>query len=82
MSDIYKETVLIYTGSIMIAKGLSAMLSDMGIVAIERNDTATGNMSGFSMGLLDQVRLYIRQDELDRAKDQIQAYLDSLDSEE
>lgn len=78
----YKESVLIFTGPMIIAKGLSAMLRDMDIIAMERNDTATGNMSGFSMGLIDQVRLYIRQDELDRSKDQIKAYLESLDSEE
>ncbi|MFT5077998.1 MAG: hypothetical protein ACI825_000133 [Planctomycetota bacterium] len=77
-----EQTVRIYTGPAMIANGLKARLLDMDISAIEKDDHQSGITSGFAIGVPNQVRLFIRQEELDRAKDMIDAYLNEIGEKE
>ena len=77
-----EQTVRIYTGPAMIANGLKARLLDMDISAIEKDDHQRGITSGFAIGVPNQVRLFIRQEELDRAKDMIDAYLNEIGEKE
>lgn len=73
-----KETTRIYTGPAMIANGLKARLLDMGISPIEKNDHQSGITGGFAIGVPNQVRLFIRNEELDRAQEMIDSYLEEL----
>ncbi len=73
-----EQTTRIYTGPSMIANGLKARLLDMGISPIEKNDHQSGITGGFAIGVPNQVRLFIRKEELERAKDVIDSYLKEL----
>ena len=76
--DSQEQTVRIYTGPAMIANGLKARLLDIGISPIEKDDHQSGITGGFAIGVPNQVRLFIRQEELDRAKDMIDTYISDL----
>jgi len=73
-----EQTTRIYTGPAMIANGLKARLLEMGISPIEKDDHQSGITGGFAIGVPNQVRLFIRNEELDRAKDMIDNYLEEL----
>ncbi len=82
MKEDSRQTVLIYTGTSLIAKGLVYRLNEIGITPIEKNDMVSALRSGFAIGLNDQVRLFIRQDELNRAQNIIEQYLEEVGEEE
>ena len=69
-----KKTVRIYTGPTMIAKGLIARLNHLGISPIVKDDHHSGITGGFSTGVPNQVRLFLRKEELDTAKSMINEY--------
>lgn len=70
-----EETVRIFTGPAMIANGLKARLQEIGILPIEKDDHQSGITGGFAIGVPNQVRLFIRQEELDKAQDIIDTYI-------
>ena len=59
MIDKEHETVRIYTGPVMLVKGLVARLNELGISPIERNDNESSIQAGFTIGVPGQVMLYI-----------------------
>ena len=69
-----KKTVRIYTGPTMIANGLVARLNHLGISPIVKDDHQSGITGGFSTGVPNQVRLFIRNEQLDTAKSMINEY--------
>lgn len=69
-----KKTVRIYTGPTMIASGLVARLNHLGISPIVKDDHQSGITGGFSTGVPNQVRLFIRNEQLDTAKSMINEY--------
>lgn len=74
-----EQTIRIYTGPAMIANGLKARLLEMGISPIEKDDHQSGITSGFAIGVPNQVRLFIRNEEHELAKDVIDNYLKEID---
>ena len=78
MSQYKNETTRIYTGPAMIAKGLVSRLNELGISPIERNDNESSIQAGFTVGVPGQVMLYIRNDDLPRAQETIDAYLKEI----
>lgn len=82
MKDTSKQSVLIFTGSSMIARGLSIRLNEIGITPIEKDDMTSALRSGFAVGVLNQVRLFIRQDELEIARKVIEDYFEEIGEEE
>jgi hypothetical protein len=64
MSENKEETVRIYTGSDMIATGLVARLEEVNITPILRDDQQSGVMFGSGTKFDDQVRVFVRKDEL------------------
>ena len=78
MSDNLKETTRIYTGPVMIVKGLVARLNDLGISPIERNDNDSSIQAGFTIGVPGQVMVYIRKDEMPIAEATIAEYLEQI----
>jgi hypothetical protein len=78
MSNKEHETLRIYTGPVMLVKGLVARLNALGISPIERNDNESSIQAGFTIGVPGQVMLYIRKDELPIAKGTIDTYLKEI----
>ncbi|MGJ8665739.1 MAG: hypothetical protein ACSHW7_05190 [Patiriisocius sp.] len=70
-----KETVRIFTDPAMIGQGLIARLNELGISPIVKDDHQSGITGGFAAGIPNQVRLFIRQEELSKSKKIIDAYL-------
>lgn len=64
MSDNLEETVRIYTGSDIFAEALVGRLKEAGITPILRDDQQSGVMFGSGNKFDDQVRIFVRQDEL------------------
>ncbi len=75
MSDNTEETVRIYTGSDMIATGLVVRLEEVNITPILRDDEQSGVMFGSGTKFDDQVRVFVRKDELAIAQPIVDAYL-------
>ncbi|GEQ86611.1 hypothetical protein ULMS_21190 [Patiriisocius marinistellae] len=73
--DLEKETVRIFTGPAMIGQGLIARLNDLGISPIVKDDHQSGITGGFATGVPNQVRLFIRREELEKSKELIELYL-------
>jgi hypothetical protein len=73
-----QETVRIYTGPAMVGNGLIARLNEIGISPIVRDDHHSGITGGFSTGVPNQVRLFIRNEELDKSKTMINEYLEEV----
>lgn len=82
MKDTSKQSVLIFTGSRMIARGLSIRLNEIGIMPIEKDDMASALRGGFATEIPNQVRLFIRQDELEEAREIIEDYFEEIAEEE
>lgn len=80
--DETKKTVRIYTGPALVAKGLIARLNEINIEPIIKDDHQSGITGGFAMGIPNQVRLFIRQEELDQSRDLIENYLKGIDEPE
>lgn len=79
MSENKEETVRIYTGSDMIATGLVARLEDANITPILRDDQQSGVMFGSGTKFDDQVRIFVRKDELAIAQPIVDAYLKEIE---
>lgn len=77
-----KETVRIFTGPAMIGQGLVARLNEIGISPIVKNDHQSGITGGFAIGVPNQVRLFIRNEELKISKNVINEYLQEVGEEQ
>ncbi len=75
MSNNTEETVRIYTGSDILAEALVGRLEDAGITPILRDDEQSGVMFGSGSKFDDQVRVFVRKDELAVAQPIVDAYL-------
>jgi hypothetical protein len=75
MSKKTEETVRIYTGSDILAEALVGRLEDAGITPILRDDEQSGVMFGSGSKFDDQVRIFVRKDELAVAQPIVDAYL-------
>ena len=81
MSATNEETIRIYTGSMMIAQGLRSALNEIGIEPIIKDDHQSGITSGFATGVPGQVRMFIRKEELAKAKTLITDYLREIEEQ-
>ncbi len=75
MTDNKEETVRIYTGSDIMAEALVGRLKDANITPILRDDQQSGVMFGTGNKFDDQVRIYVRQDELAIAQPIVDTFL-------
>lgn len=80
MSDNNGESVRIYTGPTLMAKGLVARLNEIGISPIERNDHDSSVNAGFAFGVANQTMLFVRKDELMKAQNTIDEFLEETES--
>ena len=77
-----EETVRIYTGSDIIATGLVNRLEAVNITPILRDDQQSAIMFGSGNKFDDQVRVFVREDELAVAQPIVDAYLKEIGEEE
>ena len=75
------ETLRIYTGPTLIAKGLVARLNEIGISPIERNDHDSSLRAGFTMSIANQTMIFIRKDEMEKAKETIDRFLKEIEED-
>ncbi len=64
MSENTEKTVRIYTGSDIMAEALVGRLKEVDITPILRDDEQSGVMFGSGSKFDDQVRVFVRKDEL------------------
>lgn len=74
MSDNLEETVRIYTGSDIMAEALVGRLKEADITPILRDDEQSGVMFGSGSKFDDQVRIFVRKNELDIAQPIVDAF--------
>ncbi len=75
MSENTEETVRIYTGPDLVAEALVGRLEEANITPILREDQQSGVMFGSGNNYSDQVRIFVRQDELAIAQPIVDAFL-------
>lgn len=72
------ETIRIFTGPTLVAKGLVARLNEIGISPIERNDHDSSLRAGFTMSIANQTMVFIRKDEMEKAQETIDEFLQEI----
>ena len=82
MSDNTEETVRIYTGPILIAEALVGRLQEINIVPIVRDDQQNAVMFGSGSNYADQIRIFVRKDELAAAQPIVDAFRNETGEEE
>lgn len=82
MSENTEETVRIYTGSDIMAQALVGRLEDVNITPILRDDEQSGVMFGSGSKFDDQVRVFVRKDELAIAQPIVDTYLSEMNDKE
>lgn len=75
MSEKREETVRIYTGPILLAEALANRLEEVNIIPIVRDDQQNAIMFGTGSNYSDQVRVFVRQDELAIAQPIVDAFV-------
>lgn len=68
MSDNEEKTVRIYTGPILMAEALVGRLKEQGVIAIVRDDQQNAVMFGSGSNYSDQIRVFVRKDEISVAQ--------------
>ena len=74
-----KESLRIFTGSSIIAQALTARLNELDINPILRNDHESSIQAGFAASIADQVMVFIRKDEMEKAQNVIDTFLNNLE---
>lgn len=82
MSDNTEETVRIYTGPILIAEALVGRLEEINIIPIVRDDQQNAVMFGSGSNYSDQIRIFVRKDELPAAQPIVDAFREETGEEE
>ncbi|MEH6764988.1 putative signal transducing protein [Aequorivita antarctica] len=79
MSENTEKTVRIYTGSDIMAEALVGRLKEVNITPILRDDEQSGVMFGSGSKFDDQVRVFVRKDELAIAQPIVDAFLKEIE---
>ena len=75
MSENNIETIRIYTGPILMAEALVGRLVDVDIIPIVRDDQQNAVMFGTGNNYSDQIRVFVREDELSLAEPIVDEFL-------
>ena len=81
MSENSVETVRIYTGPILMAESLVGRLVEIDIIPIVRDDQQNAVMFGTGSNYADQIRVFVRKDELARAQPIADAFIAEIEEE-
>lgn len=78
MSEHSEETVRIFTGPDLVAEALVGRLEEVNITPILRDDQQSSVMFGSGTNYADQVRVFVRKDELAIAQPIVDAFLKEI----
>lgn len=81
MSENTEKTIRIYTGSDIMAEALVGRLKEVNITPILRDDEQSGVMFGSGSKFDDQVRVFVRKDELAIAQPIVDAFLKEIEED-
>ena len=62
------EIKRIYTGPSLVAMGLVARLNEIGINPVQRDDHESAIRAGFAASIANQMMIFIRKDEMQKAQ--------------
>lgn len=79
MSENNVETVRIYTGPLLMAESLVGRLVEIDIIPIVRDDQQNAIMFGSGSNYSDQIRVFVRKDELARAQPIADAFIAEME---
>lgn len=79
MSENAEETVRVYTGPDLMADALVGRLEEKNITPILRDDQQSAVMFGSGNNYADQVRVFVRKDELAVAQPIVDAFLKEIE---
>lgn len=79
MSENAEETVRVYTGPDLIAEAIVGRLEEKNITPILRDDQQSAVMFGSGNNYADQVRVFVRKDELAVAQPIVDAFLKEIE---
>lgn len=79
MSENTEETVRIYTGPDIMAEALVGRLEEVNITPILREDQQSGVMFGSGTNYTDQIRIFVRKDELALAQPIVDLFLKEIE---
>lgn len=79
MSENAEETVRVYTGPDLMAEALVGRLEEKNITPILRDDQQSAVMFGSGNNYADQVRVFVRKDELAVAQPIVDAFLKEIE---
>ncbi len=79
MSENTEETIRIYTGPDIMAEALVGRLEEVNITPILREDQQSGVMFGSGTNYTDQIRIFVRKDELALAQPIVAAFLKEIE---
>lgn len=74
MSENKEETVRVYTGPIIMAEALAERLKEIDIIPIVRDDQQNAVMFGSGSNYSDQIRVFVRKDQLAGARPIVDAF--------
>ena len=74
MSENQEETVRVYTGPILMAEALVSRLEEINIYPIVRDDQQNAVMFGSGSNYSDQIRVFVRKDQLAGAQPIVDAF--------
>ena len=77
-----EETVRVYTGPLLVAEALVGRLEEVNIIPIVRDDQQSAVMFGSGNNYSDQIRVFVREDELAIAQPIVDAFLEETGEEE
>lgn len=76
------EIKRIYTGPSLVAMGLIARLNEIGISPVQKDDHESATRAGFASDINNQMRIYIREDEVEKAQPIIDEFFQEIGEEE
>jgi len=74
MPESTQQTVRIYTGPVLLVEALAARLEEKGIIPIVRDDQQNAVMFGSGSNFTDQLRIFVREDELTDAQEIVRLF--------
>lgn len=58
----------IFVGNAITSKGIINQLKEIGITAVVKDEAESARLAGFASSMLDEVEVYVHNDELEKAE--------------
>lgn len=74
--------VKVYTGSFVVVQLLNSRLQQVGITPIIKDESESGRLAGFPVGMTGYQEVFVHEDELDKAVETIESTLAEMEVKE